>query len=838
MALTSYPKLAIAQNARLGVVRSQENAPQWAEISDRLQAAGVDYCVVNLSDLKAGANLSDLKILFLPNIDNLNEVQVAGLENWLASGGRAIATGPTGALSPPPAREKLRSLFGAYWGFSLSNAAPLEPLRVREQEWVRQAPPNVLRGGVVIPTGLNSQTAAVWRSDGTPPAVVVTDRTAFLGWRWGTQVVAAADFDVSWLQATLNRYGGVAGASGAPQEPCLASGGTARTAPPPRPVARATPPTPTPPAVGGRGTPISATQAQQMRQELTEAIARWESALLMAEVAVEGNVSMHAASEQFLRRVDKGTNPTGRAGTLNATLAEARSGLQAFDRALSDRDYTRARQQVEQVRNNLLKTYPSDRPIRYPEVRAIWFDRGTIVKARSKADLVPIFDRLQAAGINTLFFETVNASYPIYPSQIAPEQNPLTRGWDPLAAAIELAHERGMELHAWVWIFAAANQRHNTILGQPTDYPGPVLSRHPDWIATDRQGSRFERNQKAFFDPANPQVRQYLLSLLEEIATRYAVDGIQLDYIRYPFQDPSVNQTYGYGNAARSQFQQLAGVDPVTLAPNSPLWERWTQFRIQQVDSFVAEAAQRLRAKRPELLLSAAVFPIPRAERLVRLQQNWESWLERGDLDLLVPMTYALENDDFQRLATGLFENQPRSNALLLPGIRLLRLPVSTAADRLQQLRDLPANGYALFAAENLSLNVETLLRQTQGSRPNVPTDPLPQRQPFQAANLRYQTLHREWVFLLQNGQLNVEEVALKQWSLQADLLATALNKLAETPNVTNLQAAQRTLASFEQQFGTWTRQYAQESPERVSAWENRLDAIARLLRYGQNRGF
>ncbi|NEQ63802.1 MAG: hypothetical protein F6K53_43515, partial [Moorea sp. SIO4A1] len=42
-------------------------------------------------------------------------------------------------------------------------------------------------------------------------------------------------------------------------------------------------------------------------------------------------------------------------------------------------------------------------------------------------------------------------------------------GWDPLKAAVKLAHERGMELHAWVWMFAAANQRHNAVLDQPAD---------------------------------------------------------------------------------------------------------------------------------------------------------------------------------------------------------------------------------------------------------------------------------------------------------------------------------------------------------------------------------
>ena len=124
-------------------------------------------------------------------------------------------------------------------------------------------------------------------------------------------------------------------------------------------------------------------------------------------------------------------------------------------------------------------------------MRAVWFDRGTIVKARSEADLAPLFDRIAKAGINTVFFETLNSGYPIYPSRVAPQQNPLARGWDPLKAAVKLAKERNMELHAWVWTFAVVNQRHNEILNLPRDYPGPVLARYPEWGTTDQKGNSF-----------------------------------------------------------------------------------------------------------------------------------------------------------------------------------------------------------------------------------------------------------------------------------------------------------------------------------------------------------
>jgi uncharacterized lipoprotein YddW (UPF0748 family) len=59
---------------------------------------------------------------------------------------------------------------------------------------------------------------------------------------------------------------------------------------------------------------------------------------------------------------------------------------------------------------------------------------------------------------------------------------------------------------------------------------------------------------KPFLDPANLEVREYLLNLYAEIFNRYQVDGLHLDYIHYPFQDPFCGRTYGYGKAAREKF--------------------------------------------------------------------------------------------------------------------------------------------------------------------------------------------------------------------------------------------------------------------------------------------
>jgi len=862
------PPAAKAENAVFGVVKSQENANQWTGITTRLQAAGVDYCVVDLASVRSTADLGDRTVLFLPNIETLTPAQAIALEEWMSRGGRVIASGPVGNMSQPGVRQLLRSLLGAYWGFNLSTPSNLQPLRTKTQEWARQnGLSGTVQGGVVIPASLTSKPAAVWQSKDSPPAVVTTERSIVLGWHWGVNA-ASAQLDSAWLRAALSRYIQPASATTTAASPKNCNGAMVATANVPKPepstpsrntVTRegsressvGSSPLPAPQvAVAPRRVaiptatpqqsdeplerltprrlevaptakePVTNVEAIALRQELENLIGRFESAQLAANATNSSSGSTRAGLPQ----------PAAKA------VAEAREIAKTLPQLIKEQDYAAARQQWQKAQQVLWNNYPSDRTLAQPEIRAIWLDRGSIVQAGSQQGLAKIFDRLAAAGINTVFFETVNAGYPIYPSEVAPQQNPLVRGWDPLAAGVKLAHERGIELHAWVWTFAVGNQRHNTLVNLPENYPGPVITAHPDWASYDNRGSLFPPGQgKPFLDPANPEARQYLLQLFDEVVSRYQVDGVQLDYIRYPFQDPSAERSYGYGMAARKQFQQLTGVDPTQIRPsNRVLWQKWTQFRTQQIDSFVAIASQRLRQKRPNLIMSVAVFPLSEHDRIHKLQQHWEVWASRGDVNLVVPMTYAIDTYRFQILAQPWITSTKLGSVLILPGIRLLNLPVSVAFDQIQLSRDLPVSGYSLFAVENLSNELQTLFQRTQGSGSSTSQAPIPYRQPFQTAAARYSALQGEWNFLLGNKQLWLRGAALSSFSTQAKALESALNQLSADPSASRLVLTRVSLTAFQSQFKGWMRSQSLENPYQVKVWSNRLATIERLLNYGE----
>ena len=589
---------------------------------------------------------------------------------------------------------------------------------------------------------------------------------------------------------------------------------------------------------------ISYDEVRSMDLELQGLLGRFQATLLTADAYHSGpEISTSELIEQILEQKTVAQKEVKRRFAksnyqdAHYALQQAQQRLQLFHQLVEQRRYVNAKAEWLAIKEILWDNYPQDRPIAESEIRAMWLDRGTIVKAKSKADLAKVFDRMAIAGINTVFIETLNSSYTIYPSQVAPKQNPLIENWDPLKAAIELAHDRGMEIHAWIWTFAAANQRHNEILNLPRNYLGPVLSKHPEWAMTDRRNNYFHHSSgKVFFDPANPEVREYLQSLITEIATNYDVDGIQLDYIRYPFQSHTGEINYGYSIAARQKFRSQTGIDPAKLRPGGILWSEWTEFRTEQVDSFVAEVSQNLKQLRPELTLSTAVFPMERLERLSKIQQGWEKWVANEWIDLLVPMTYAKDADRLYSLTSPLLGEFEQGKALLLPGIRLLNISDVAALDQMQLLRGMSTEGYALFAAENLNSRLASIFSNTQGSRIDKSKHFLPHRKPFEVTLSRFQGLQKEWNYFLINNSPEIEDSVLKEWGERAERVESTLNDLIEEPSAKNLFSAQIALNSLRRQFPTWVSKTQDIEVYQGRVWHNRLNTLDRILNYGEKK--
>ena len=311
-------------------------------------------------------------------------------------------------------------------------------------------------------------------------------------------------------------------------------------------------------------------------------------------------------------------------------------------------------------------------PLR-PAVQGLWLDRGTLVNLGSPAALKTKLAELAKAGFNTIFIETVNAGFTQYPdSLVFPKQNPLLAGWDTLAVAVEEGHKLGLKVHAWFWCFAAGNTRHNKVLGLPESYAGPLLEvpalQEAQLLMND--GTAVPKNQHEYWlNPASSKAQTLLVEVMKEVVNRYAVDGVQLDYIRYPFQSYSEGGLAGFDELTKRRVRQELGLrlqDGLSLTANQKA--AFVQWKANQVSGFVKRVSKELKEIKPSLVLSAAVFPMPRDQRMAAIQQDWERWVKAGWLDWLTPMTYTRQPNQLSQQLQRMWKDTDDA-LFLLPGL-------------------------------------------------------------------------------------------------------------------------------------------------------------------------
>lgn len=155
-----------------------------------------------------------------------------------------------------------------------------------------------------------------------------------------------------------------------------------------------------------------------------------------------------------------------------------------------------------------------------------WQEKNT---AQAKKYIQDQFDKLQEAGCNAVIFQVRPTADAVYKSEIEPWSSWLTgkRGkapspeWDPMEFAIEEAHKRGMEFHAWLNPYRVTSNAKEVL---PNDH----LSK--------KEPHRFVKfNGQTFFDPAYKENRDHICEIVKDIVSRYDVDGIHIDDYFYPY---------------------------------------------------------------------------------------------------------------------------------------------------------------------------------------------------------------------------------------------------------------------------------------------------------------
>lgn len=266
-------------------------------------------------------------------------------------------------------------------------------------------------------------------------------------------------------------------------------------------------------------------------------------------------------------------------------------------------------------------------------IRSIWVTRWDF---KTAADISRVMDNCKSAGFNTVLFQVRGAGTVCYPSKIEPwaeEFGGRDPGFDPLAVACKEAHRRGMELHAW------ANVLPGWRGDKPPSNPKQLFNARPDWFWRDAHGRRQPLGWYCSVNPCYPEVRKYLASVMGEIAAKYPVDGIHLDYIRFPNE---WNDSYPAGASVPDYprdprtlalFRKATGKSP-DQAPG-----QWNAWRTEAVTQTVREIRKAIRKADSKVKLTAAVGASP--EDHVRNHfQDSRRWIAEGLIDAVYPMNY------------------------------------------------------------------------------------------------------------------------------------------------------------------------------------------------------
>jgi uncharacterized lipoprotein YddW (UPF0748 family) len=370
-------------------------------------------------------------------------------------------------------------------------------------------------------------------------------------------------------------------------------------------------------------------------------------------------------------------------------------------------------------------TVPRARPAAAGDVRALWVLRSSLTSPLSIRTLV---DSARSHGFNTLLVQVRGRGDSYYQSDLEPRALDLARqpeSFDPLVTVIEAASRAGLEVHAWVNV---------NFVSSAVDLPGArehLVHRHPEWLMVPRdiaqelagvdedspaylgKLARWTRSQAAdveglYTSPLVAAAVEHTVAVVRDVAKRYRVHGVHLDYARYPTARFDYSRTAirefaasvrpGLAPAKRRQIDAMARDDLFAYPDAFP--EAWRRFRMDRMSTLVRRLHDAVKEERRAAVVTVAAAPDVHEARERRLQ-DWAHWLESGLVDAVCPMAYTPEAVRFaEHIAAA---QQLAGDRAVWAGIGAYRLSPSQTVANVRTAQKLGASGVALFSYDSMT---------------------------------------------------------------------------------------------------------------------------------------
>ena len=368
-------------------------------------------------------------------------------------------------------------------------------------------------------------------------------------------------------------------------------------------------------------------------------------------------------------RTSKQTKSVQRAITLHRTM------LTRF----AAQDYPSTVSLAQDLRHLLLTAYGREQKGKANEFRGVWDHDGS---GWYPGDWGRTCRYLADAGLNAIFPNVMWAGRAHYKSQYLPGSKTLALFGDQLAQCAASAKKQNIEVHVWkvCWNLANSPPEFVTNLRKEGRLQLGADGTHKDWLC-----------------PSHPKNLSHELRTIEEVAQNYDIDGIHLDYIRFP------STSYCFDPTCRRSFEKHIGRVsvgwPKSVQEGGRDMAAFQIWRAEQITSFVRSVRASIRKLNPGIQLSAAVYrryPSCRDS----LGQDWGRWLKEDLVDFVCPMNYTEDSLNFANVTREQLA-QPNAQNRIRPGIGVTssesQLKADQVVDQIQTLRKQGATGFVLF---------------------------------------------------------------------------------------------------------------------------------------------
>jgi uncharacterized lipoprotein YddW (UPF0748 family) len=327
-------------------------------------------------------------------------------------------------------------------------------------------------------------------------------------------------------------------------------------------------------------------------------------------------------------------------------------------------------------------------------LRGVWLTNVDSDVLNSRKNISEAVQFCSELNLNTIFVVTWNKGFTLYPSKVMKDLTgveiiPDFAGRDPLKELIEEAHKKNIKVIAWFEFGFSSSYKLDG---------GLLLKLKPEWKSINNEGKLVSKNGFEWMNGFNPEVQDFLLSLIKEVVENYNIDGIQGDD-----RLPAMPSEAGYDEYTTKFYSESHGGNK---PPADYKDQEWIQWRADLMTDFMRRIYETVKDLNQNIIVSMApsIYPWSKEEYL----QDWPAWLRNGYVDQVIPQIYRYNIKKYISALDEILDSQIDKRDLLkfYPGI-LLKVgsyyaPENFLKEMIDGNRKRDINGEVFFFYEGL----------------------------------------------------------------------------------------------------------------------------------------